>query len=90
MPETVQYQPSEAFAKKYYFLPKSAIAYLRFILESYDGLAFVRTLDSARALVEIAYPPSRSDDAETLLMSLQKEAGMSETDAPAPEDYMPL
>ena len=82
--------PEAVFAKKYYLLPKAEIAYLRFTLESYDGLAFVRTLDPSRALVEVAYPPSRRQDAEALLTALQKETGMSETDTPADEDYLPL
>jgi len=90
MPDTDQKPTAAAFAKKYYLLPKSEIAYLRFILESYDGLAFVRTLDPSRALVEVAYPPSRLQDAEALLQSLQKETGMSETGPPAAEDYIPL
>ena len=90
MPNRNSYLPQAPFAKKYYLLPKSEIAYLRFTLESYDGLAFVRTLDPARALVEIAYPPSRRQDAESLLAALQKETGMTETVTPAAEDYIPL
>ncbi len=82
--------PDTVFLKKYFLLPKAEIAYLRFILESYDGLAFVRTLDSAQALVEIAYPPSRSADAEHLLAELQKETGMTETAIPDDFDYTPL
>jgi len=90
MTDRNRYTPQADLAKKYYLLPKSEIAYLRFTLESYDGLAFVRTLDPAQALVEIAYPPSRRQDAERLLAELQKEAGMTETVAPAAEDYIPL
>jgi len=82
--------PDTPFCKKYYLLPKAAIAYLKFILESYDGLAFVRTLDAREALVEIAYPPSRRADAEALLLTLAKETGMTETATPADEDYLPI
>ncbi len=85
-----QNSPDAAFLKKYFALPKGEIAYLRFILESYDGLAFVRTLDSAMALVEIAYPPSRKQDAELLLKELQKETGMTETAIPDDFDYTPI
>ncbi len=46
----------EPFTKKYFRLPREQIGFLRFILESYDGLAFARTLDSRLALVEVAYP----------------------------------
>jgi len=62
--------------KRYYQLPRAEIAWLRFILESYDGLAFVHTLDSRAALVEVAYPPSRRNDAEALLESLCRESDL--------------
>ncbi len=39
--------PAEIFIKRYFQLPRAEIGQLRFILESYDGLAFARTLDSA-------------------------------------------
>ena len=70
------------FSKRYYHLPRREIGFLRFILESYDGLAFARTLDSKSALVEIAYSPSRQHDAEQLLKALEGEAGMREVPAP--------
>ena len=88
--ETISEKTSAPFLKKIYCLPKAEIAYLRFTLESYDGLAFVRTLDPGRGLVEIAFPPSRRDDAERLLAALQKETGMTEADIPADFDYSPL
>lgn len=71
------------FVKRYFQIPRAEIGYLRFILESYDGLAFARTLDNRQALVEIAYHPSRQDDAEPLLKALAGECSM--TPAPAPE-----
>lgn len=80
----------DPFVKKVYRTPRQQIAYLRFVLESYDGLAFIRTLDSRQALVEIAYPPSRRVDAEALLRSLAAELPLEETEPPSPEDYRPL
>ena len=64
---------ADAFAKRHFRLPPAEIAWLRFVLESYDGLAFVRTLDGRDGLVEIAFPPSRRKDAEALLASLCRE-----------------
>jgi len=78
------------FIKKVYRTPRQHIAYLRFVLESYDGLAFIRTLDSQLALVEIAYPPSRSVDAESLLQALAAELPLEETDPPTSDQYRPL
>jgi hypothetical protein len=76
------------FNKRYFLLPRAEIGHLRFILESYDGLAFARTLNQQEAVVEIAYPPSRSADTETLLKALVVELGMQEV--PAPEQIPPL
>ncbi len=74
--------PEAAFSKRYFRMPRAEIGHLRFILESYDGLAFARTLDKQLALVEIAYPPSRSRDVELLLKALAVEAGLQEVSAP--------
>ena len=79
---------SENFSKRYFQMPRSEIGYLRFILESYDGLAFARTLDRQSALVEIAYPPSRATDAESLLKALAPEIGLQEVSAP--QQIVPL
>jgi hypothetical protein len=74
------------FAKRYYEVSRQEIAYLRFILESYDGLAFIRTIDKRRGLVEIAFPPERQVDAEALLAALVIETGMREA---LPPDVVP-
>jgi len=76
--------------KKYYCLSRKQIGYLRFILESYDGLAFVRTLDARQALVEIAYPASRRADAEALLAALVAECSMTAVAPPAAADLPSL
>jgi hypothetical protein len=69
-------------------IPRSEISYLRFILESYDGLAFMRTLDASSGIVEIAWSPSREKDVRALLAALAAELPMAEV--PAPESYSPL
>ncbi len=81
---------SAPFEKRYYRVPKGSIAQIRFILESYDGLAFVRTLDAGPALIEIAYPPSRREDVLPLLAEMEGEAGMMAADPPGEDDYLPL
>lgn len=78
----------EVFMKRYFQLPRGEIGYLRFVLESYDGLAFARTLDSRAALVEIACSPSRASDVDMLLENLAVEIGLREV--PAPEHVPPL
>jgi hypothetical protein len=73
---------TEIFNKRYFQLPRAEIGHLRFILESYDGLAFARTLDNQIAVVEIAYPPSRVRDVEPLLEALAGEVGLQEVAVP--------
>ncbi len=75
-----------AFTKAYFRLPRAEIAYLRFTLESYDGLAFQRTLDSATGLVEIIWPTERSRDVELLLTALAAEIDWCEV---APPEVIP-
>lgn len=77
----------EFFEKRHFLVPRAEIGYLRFILESYDGLAFVRTLDSREALVEIAFPRSRRQDAEALLAALADECAMQRMPPPEPGRY---
>ena len=79
---------AENFTKQYFQLPRAEIGHLRFILESYDGLAFARTLDSAAGLVEISFPPSRTEDISPLLMALVEEVGLREV--PVPKEIPPL
>ena len=74
---------AEIFSKRYFRLPRAEIGHLRFILESYDGLAFARTLDSGSGLVEIACSPSRREDVDELLKTLAEEIGLREVPAPA-------
>jgi hypothetical protein len=73
---------AEIFNKRYFQLPRAEIGQLRFILESYDGVAFARTLDKQNGLVEIAYSPSRVRDAESLLTALAEEVGLREVAVP--------
>jgi hypothetical protein len=77
-----------SFGKRYFLLSRAEIGQLRFIMESYDGLAFARTLDKQSGLVEIAYPVSRSGDVDILLKALAVELGLQEV--AVPEQVPPL
>ena len=79
-----------SFIKRHFLVDRRRIADLRFILESYDGLAFVRSLDGMAGLVEIAYPHSRRSDAEALLHALTLELDMEPAEPPAPGTYPPI
>jgi hypothetical protein len=81
---------NEPFIKRCFCLERAAIAYLRFLLEGYDGLIFLRTLDPRAALVEVAYAPSCRRDAERLLTALARECAMTEVGPPPVGLYPPL
>jgi hypothetical protein len=49
------------------------IHYLKFILEAYEGLATLTTLDSNTGLIQLAVPPGRKDSLESLLEGLSRE-----------------
>ncbi len=76
------------FEQGYYQLPKERIGLLRFLLESYDGLMNLRTLDSRQGVVELSWPPSRVRDARALIDALTIELGLRPV--PRPEVVPPL
>jgi len=46
---------------------------LKFILEGYDGLALLSTVDARQGRVEIHYPPEIESDLKELLHSLEPQ-----------------
>lgn len=77
-----------SFEHRYFMTPPREIAYLRFILESYDGLCFLRTLDNRTGLIEFGWHSSRRNDAQNLLRALHNEVNLQSV-AP-PRDIKPL
>ena len=51
-------------------LEPKKIAFLKFILEGYDGLATVTTLDRKEGLVRLIYPESRTQELNLLIQEL--------------------
>lgn len=47
------------------------IHFLKFILEGYDGLAIMTTIDSQQGLVEISFPPEQEQELALLLAELR-------------------
>ncbi len=54
-------------------LRREDIAYFRFIIESYEGMAVVRTKDPREAVVELMVAPGWEKDVEEVLEGLRKE-----------------
>lgn len=62
--------------KQRYRVDRRKIAFLRFIIEAYDGLAIVTTLDSETGLIELQIAPDCVRDLETLLEKLKPDIMM--------------
>jgi len=58
---------------KYIRLRREDIAYFKFIIESYEGMAVVRTKDPYEAVVELTVAPGWEKDLEEVLEGLGKE-----------------
>ena len=58
---------------RYFRLRREDIAYFKFILESYDGMAVVRTKDPYEAIVELMVAPGWEKDLEEVLEGLRRE-----------------
>ena len=54
----------------------AGIAFLKFILEGYDGLAVLSTEDNKSGIVSIRYFPACRNELVNLLLSLQHHATM--------------
>ncbi len=54
------------------------ISYLKFILESYDGLATLSTVDAAAGVVELKIAPGCESDVARIVRGLQSEIMIEE------------
>ena len=58
---------------RYFRVPREEIAYLKFIIESYEGMAVVRTKDASEAIIELMVAPGWEEDLEEVLKDLKEE-----------------
>ena len=57
----------------YFKVSPRDLAYVKFIVESYDGLAILRTVDPREGIVEWMISPDLVGEAEELIESLREE-----------------
>ena len=50
------------------------IAYFKFIIESYEGMAVIRTKDPQEAVVELMVAPGWEEDVDKILERLREES----------------
>ena len=58
---------------RYFRLHRNDIAYFKFIIESYEGMAVVRTKDPHEAIVELMVAPGWEKDVDRVIEGLQRE-----------------
>lgn len=65
-----------AFCHRRYRLLPARIGMLRFLVEGYDGILFLRTIDARTAVVELSWSESCAAEADGILAALGVELGM--------------
>ena len=68
--------------KQHYRVDRREIAFIRFIVEAYDGLAIVTTLDPAAGLIEFQIAPGCEQDLEAVLEDLKRNIMMERAQLP--------
>lgn len=69
-------EPFES-TKRTFKVDRKEIHYFRFLLESYDGMALVSTLDPHEALIEVRMAPGCEEMVLELLDALSKDENLS-------------
>ncbi|MBW2645800.1 MAG: DUF4911 domain-containing protein [Deltaproteobacteria bacterium] len=64
--------------QKTYRIDRRQIYFLRFILEGYDSMAIVRTLDPEQGIIVIHIAPGCEDDVKMILEDLGNEIMIKE------------
>lgn len=62
-------------------VPPREIAYFNFLLESYEGLASVSTIDPREGILELHVPPELLDDLGEFLKGLKGEMPLQKLEA---------
>lgn len=60
----------------YLRVPREELVYLNALLESYDDLGVIRTLDPAAGVAVLMVSPGQAETARALLVSLAGETGL--------------
>lgn len=74
--------------QKYYRINRDGIAMFKFILESYDNAAVMRTVDRRGSIIELRVSPGFLSDVEAVIAEYRDELNIREVERP--EDLEPL
>ena len=75
-------EPPRFSRRLYIGVPRSEIAYLKFVLEGYDNLAFMSVLDRFQALICLTFSPDQESEVRDLLGRLAREVDLREIPVP--------
>ena len=73
--------------KRYYRVDRSAIAYLKFIIESYDGIATLRTLDPVMGTICLSIAPGCECDVDLVMANMETEIMIESFDIASNESF---
>lgn len=65
-------------ASRYYQLASRDLVYMKFILEAYEGLSTMSTIDGKRGIVKVVYPVPFAADVAALMEALATEIAVTE------------
>jgi hypothetical protein len=69
-------------ASRFFRVALEQIAYVRAVVEGYDGVALVRARDPNRGEIEWVIGDGLDDEAETIVQRLRRESGIVEIARP--------
>ncbi len=84
-------QSFHCFIKRCFKVNRKDIAYLHFIIESYEGLATLSTIDGKNGVVQLSIPSEFAGEVDSLLQALKDEIMITEIPFPKgfPDLWMP-
>jgi len=65
-------------ASRYYQLASRDLVYMKFILEAYEGLSTMSTIDCKKGIVRVNYPLPFAGDMAALMEALAAEIAVTE------------
>jgi hypothetical protein len=71
--------------KRYYRVDRRQINFIRFVIEAYEGIAVVTTLDRALGLIGVAVAPGCEAMAGSIISDLSRSILIEAAAAPVPE-----
>lgn len=69
--------------KKFYRVDRPKIAFMKFIIEAYDGLGLLSTLDPYSGLVVLHIPPGRESEMDAIIADLKNDILIEPAERPS-------